>query len=239
MQNDLDAVAPFDRNHLPSDTPVEWVDAVNVGIGRLRARKVPKLRFESQTHIAFCARWIEIYLQTLIRRGLCLIDSGLAEIKAGRTLIAAFCARGLLEDAALLWSFNRRAAVLLDDGNVNELDDYVFSKALASRLPAHIKRWGDEFKATNIITAIDNMTVELPNIRPMYDELSDVCHPNTHGVLWHFSAFDGDGAIAFDDGARKFDAALGALIFCSLAFVGEEPAISRLEVKLRRVIGHD
>jgi hypothetical protein len=79
------------------------------------------------------------------------------------------------------------------------------------------------------------MTVEHPNVRPMYEELSGVCHPNTHGVLWHFSNLDGKGAITFDDGTNKSDAALGSLIFCSMLFVGEQPAISRLEAKLRKV----
>ena len=229
-------MATFDRNNLPTDTPIGWVDEVNRGIDQLRARKVPRIKFESPSHLEFCAHWIEIYLQTFIRRGLSLIDGGVAEIKAGRTLVAAFCARALLEDSALLSSFIRRADALLDSGNTIELDNYIFSKALASKLPNHIQRWGEEYKATNILTAIDKVAVEHPNIRPMYDELSDVCHPNTHGVLWHFADLVG-GTVTFDDGARQTDAALGSIIFCSIMFVGEVPAIVRLEAKLAKLCG--
>jgi hypothetical protein len=67
---------------------------------------------------------------------------------------------------------------------------------------------------------------------PLYDELCDVCHPNAHGVLWHFAALGEEGVMTFDDGAKMSDNALGALIFAALVFVGEEPAISRLETKL-------
>jgi hypothetical protein len=66
-------------------------------------------------------------------------------------------------------------------------------------------------------------------VRPVYDELSEVCHPNSLGVLWHFSDLvDGKVAI-FDDGQRMAGNALHFLIFCGLMFVAEESAISDIQ----------
>jgi hypothetical protein len=228
----------FDRNKLPSNTPIEWVDAVNEGIERLRARKLAEINTDKPTHFEFVGRWIDVYLQTHIRRGLSLIDGGLAELKAGRTIVTAFCARALLEDAAVVWSFIKRLNMLLDEGDNLKTDDFVFSKALATRLPKVIEQWGREYKATNILSVIDQMAKELPNVRPMYDELSDVCHPNSHGVLWHFAAHGEEGVVTFDDGGKMADNALGSLIFAALIFVGGEPAISRLEMKLDVLCGY-
>jgi hypothetical protein len=231
-------VTTFDRTKLPSNTPIEWVDAVNKGIDRLRARKFDEVDTEERTHFEFVARWIDIYLQSHIRRALSLIDGGLAELKAGRTIVTAFCARALLEDAAAVWSFIKRLNGLLDEGDNLKTDDFVFSKTLASRLPRYIEQWGQEYRATNVLSIIDQMAKEHPNVRPMYDELCDVCHPNLHGVLWHFAALSEEGVMTFDDGAKMADSALGSLIFAAIVFVGEEPAIARLEMKLDVLCGY-
>jgi hypothetical protein len=222
---------PFDRTKLPTSTPVEWVDAVNEGVKRLRKRKQERINTDEATQFEFVGRWVDTYLQAHIRRALSLIDGGLAELKTGRTIVAALCARALLEDAASVWSFIKRINELLDEGDNNKTEDFVFSRALASRLPKVIERWGEEYKATNMLTLMDRMAKEHPNVRPMYDELSDVCHPNSHGVLWHFAEYK-SGVMTFDDGAKMADNALGSLIFAALMFVGGEPDISRLEMKL-------
>jgi hypothetical protein len=167
-------VPTFNPDDVPGTTPREWVDAINYAIPRLKARKVPELSLNVPTRSEFLERWIKTFLQTHIRRGLSLIDGGLAELKAGRTIITAFCARALLEDAALLWHFNKRVTQLVEQPDDTELEQFVFSKALASKLSHHIEHWGIEYRATNILTAIDRMTEEYPNLRAMYDELSDV-----------------------------------------------------------------
>jgi hypothetical protein len=89
---------------------------VTEGIERLQARKLDEINTDAPTHFEFVDRWINIYLQTHIRRGLSLIDGGLAELKAERAIVTAFCARALLEDAAAVWSFIKRLNMLLDEG---------------------------------------------------------------------------------------------------------------------------
>ena len=53
---------------------------------------------------------------------------------------------------------------------------------------------GEEYRATNILTSIDQMARQYPNVRRWYDELSEVCDPNQGGVLWHYSDIDGESS---------------------------------------------
>ncbi|MBR1196898.1 hypothetical protein JQ634_02265 [Bradyrhizobium sp. AUGA SZCCT0240] len=222
----------FDVENLPKDTPVEWADAVNRGVAKLTARKVDIIPYDEPTHLRYCCRWVTIFLQAHIRRGLSLLESGNREIKNGRPLVAALCSRALLEDAAVIWDFNRTVFPLLEARDVDKIDALVFPKVFASRRPKDIELFGAEIKARNILTAIDKMTVEHPNIRAVYDQLSEVCHPNSLGVFSHFADTFDDKRAVFDDGQDMSDAAQFHLIFCGLMFVAEDAIIGRIETAI-------
>jgi hypothetical protein len=68
--------------------------------------------------------------------------------------------------------------------------------------------------------------------RAMYDDLSEVVHPNSNGVLFHFAKFDEEHGAHFDDGANMSDNALGSLITAAYMLGCVEPAIHKLEQKL-------
>jgi hypothetical protein len=226
----------FEIHNLPEDTPVEWAQAVNSAVVKLNRRKVTIIPCDEPTHIRFCCRWVSIFLQAHIRRGLSLLTSGAREIKKGRPLVAARCSRALLEDAALLWGFNREMLPLLEARDVDGIDALVFPKVFASRLPKDINDLGKEIRARNILTAIDKMTTDHPNIRPVYDELSEVCHPNSLGVFSHFAdVFDGKRAV-FDDGQDVADAAFHHLIFCGLMFGAEETIIGQIQTAIDAIL---
>lgn len=148
----------FDVHNLPEDTPIEWAHAVNTGVVQLAKRKVTVIPYHEPTHIRYCCRWVSIFLQAHIRRGLSLLESGVHEIERGRPLVAALCSRALLEDSSLLWNFNREMLPLLERRDVDAMDALVFPKVFASRRPKDIEQHGEEFKARNILTAIDKMT---------------------------------------------------------------------------------
>lgn len=225
----------FDPSKVPDGTPVEWAIATNTAIARLSARKVDRIDFEEPSQLKSCCRWIEIYIQAHIRRGLSLIESGIREIDEGRPLAAALCARGLLEDAALLFLFNREVLPMLERRDAEAIDKLVFPRALATRRPKQIEHFGEELRARNILTALDKMAVDHPNVRPIYDELSEVCHPNSLGVLWHFADTVDEKAIIFDDGQRMADPAMHSLIFCGLVFAAEEAAIARVQTAIDNI----
>jgi hypothetical protein len=218
----------FDVRNLPEDTPIEWADAVNTAVAKLDARKVATIPYDEPTHLGFCCRWVSIFLQAHIRRGLSLLTSGVGEIKNGRPLVAAFCSRALLEDAAVLWGFNREMLPLLEKRDVDSIDALVFPKVFASRRPKDIKEFGEEVRARNILTAIDKMGETHPNLRRTYDELSEVCHTNYLGVFSHFTDLFNDKRAVFDDGQDMAAVALHHLIFCGLMFAAEETIIGRM-----------
>jgi len=75
------------------------------------------------------------------------------------------------------WSgISKGGDFFLDDKDTNGLESFVFSRALQSRDKKHIEEYGEEYRATNIPTSIDQMAKQYPNVRRWYDELSEVCH---------------------------------------------------------------
>jgi hypothetical protein len=226
----------FDVRNLPENTPIEWAQAVNAGVVQLKARKVAIVTYDEPTHTRYCCRWVSIFLQAHIRRGLSFLESGAREIKKGRPLVAALCSRALLEDAAVLWSFNREILPLLQRRDVDRIDALVFPKVFASRRPKDIEEHGEEFRARNILTAIDKMGAKHPNLRRTYDDLSEICHPNSLGVLSHFADTFDDKRAVFDDGQDMADAALHCLIFCGLMFVAKETIIGHIETAITDIL---
>ena len=225
----------FDLSQVPHDTPVDWARWANNGLARLRARKVDHIEIEEPTQLRFCCKWTAIYIQAHIRRGLSLLESGLSELEQGRALVAALCARALLESVALLWQFNQKVLPLLKSRDPEGIDALVFPLALATRRQASLEEVGEEMRAKNILTAIDKMSVEYPNVRPIYDELSEVCHPNSLGVLMHFSDLQ-NGTFTFDDGEQMNDPAMHYLIFCGMLFAIEEGAISLVQQEIDAIL---
>lgn len=218
----------FDLTNLPKGTPPEWAHATNEAVIRLRTRKVDVISYDEPTHLGFCCRWVAIFLQAHIRRGLSLLESGVNEIANDRPLVAALCARALLEDSSQLWGFNRQMLPLLESKDVEAIDNLIFPKVFASRRVEDIEAMGEEMRARNILTAIDKMTVSHPNVRHVYDQLSEVCHPNSLGVFSHFAdVMEGKRAV-FDDGQDMADVALHHMIFCGLMFAAEEPIMGQM-----------
>ena len=227
----------FDPAKFPSEIPRQWIDGANRGILLMRERLVDKIEYRNISHFEICCRWVEIYLQAHIRRALNLIEGGLAELHANRPIIAALCARALIEDGAMVWHFQRRVNVFLDDKDTNGLESFVFSRALQSRDTKHIEEYGEEYRATNILTSIDQMTKQHPNVRRWYDELSEVCHPNQDGVLWHCADIDGESSAAQFDDRVEAESALRFLLFGALTFLGEDTAMRRLEQRMKEMCG--
>ena len=118
-----------------------------------------------------------------------------------------------------------------EKGDHEEIDKYLFGRALATRLESGVKATGPETRATNILGSIDRMVKLNKNYRVTYDDLSEVTHPNRNGVLFHFAELTNDEAI-FHDGELKSQVALANLIRTSFMFVCAEPAIHELDEKL-------
>lgn len=227
----------FKRHDLPSTVTLETVDTINATLKRLRARKISGLIYDSDSVEQWNANWIRIYLQAHTRRTLSIIESGMVEISNERPMVAALCARAIFEDAAAIWDFVSRVNGLLDEGDDDATEDFVFARVMATRLPHLLKERGAEFAATNIVTIIDRFSKLNPTYREFYDDLSEVVHPNSLGVVQHFAEFD-EGLAIFHDGEKLGDIALGVLIRASYIFCADEPEIEKLENRLTSLRGY-
>src|SRR6266403_1314262 len=95
----------FDRDNLPDEVTVELLDAANAGVESFRVRKSPSIALKDPITSYRQANLIRVYIQAHIRRCLAYIDGGLAEYKAGRSLVTYSCARSIYEDVAVICDF--------------------------------------------------------------------------------------------------------------------------------------
>lgn len=224
----------FSRNNLPDGTDLETVDIINATIKRLHARKIESVTYTGKTVTEWSNTWARIYIQTHIRRSLSLIEGGLAELNAKRPLVTALCARGLMEDAAAIWDFIERLNSLLDKGDDDATEEFIFTRTLATKLPAQLKEYGAQFAAINVLTFIDRISKLNPAYRPVYDDLSEVVHPNSLGVFQHFADIDEpNDRIVFHDAEPMHEVALAALFQATHMLAADEPAIAALEQRLK------
>jgi hypothetical protein len=220
----------FKRDDLPKDVTVDIVDTVNATLKRLRARKVQIIAHGSWRE--WTKDWIHIYLQVHIRRTLSLIESGMVEIRNGRPLVAGLCSRAIFEEAAIVWDFMARVNRLLDKDDDDETEKFVFTRTLATRVPEVLKAHGAQFTATSILTILGRFSKLNPTYQAFYDDLSEVVHPNSTGVFYHF-AEQQDDEVGFHDGEKLRDTALAVLIRATYIFCADESEITRLEERIQ------
>jgi hypothetical protein len=97
--------------------------------------------------------------------------------------VAGILARALIESAALAW----RLMEILDarqKHSPEQLHD------LLRRLLLGSKRWPEFPEAMHILGCIDRMDKKVPGVRSCYDGLSEIAHPNWHGVSGLFAGID-------------------------------------------------
>lgn len=223
----------FSRTDLPEDANVETVDVINATIKRLHIRKISSLSYADQNMAEWSSTWARVYIQAHIRRSLSLIEGGLSALEGKRPLVTALCARGLMEDAAAIWDFIERLNTLLDKGEEDSTEEFVLTRTLSTKLDYQLKQFGAEFAAVNVLTLIDRITKLNPGYRLVYNDLSEVVHPNSLGVFQHFADLDeANGRIVFHDAEPMHDVSLSALIQAAHMLTADEPAIEALEKRM-------
>jgi hypothetical protein len=220
----------FKLDELPRGITVDMVDTVNVTLKRLRGRKVGVIVPGSGRE--WTKDWIHIYFQAHIRRTLSLVESGMVEIRNGRPLVAALCARAIIEEAAVVWEFVTRVNEFLDKDDDEATEEFVVTRTLASKSPAMLKEFGDKWKSVSILTILERFYKLNPTYQDIYDDLSGVVHPNSTGVFHHF-AEQREDYIEFHDGEKLRDTALSALIKATYIFCADEPYIEKLEDRIQ------
>jgi hypothetical protein len=105
--------------------------------------------------------------------------------------------RAVIESAAFIW----RLKELLEDRHKYSPDD------LRDKFEKMLLGWKNDPdfpKAFNILTMVDHMNKQFPDVRDRYDELSEFAHPNWSGVFGLFSSTDREtGTTKFGRGLRQ------------------------------------
>ncbi len=120
---------------------------------------------------------------------------------------AAILARSVLETTSVLVKLQEVISEFSPQGKETELEEAVEKLLLGSR------RTGTTVEATNILSQIDRM-VKLFNetqLRDMYDELSEISHPNAAGVIVSYGRLDKDASslkIGTDESNRPAEIAV-------------------------------
>lgn len=224
----------FDLEYLPDGITANMVQAINERLPGLHARKVPSIDTDPGTEEKFAVNWARLYLQTHIRRSLSLIEGGYIEWKAGRTIVSSLCTRALLEDAAVFHYFIAKLTTLLKAGDWETVRAFISSRAFSNKRPLGVDTLGVTIDSTNILTFIGKMNKLNAGFSSLYDDLSEVCHPNGIGVMLYFGAFQDDDIVTFDDGEKQSYAAIGHLLAATYLFICILPELEALEELLAR-----
>jgi len=194
----------------PEHVDPKMVDAANLFYDRLVARKVDSFEIaEPRTGYRY-SNLARAYMQSHVRRCLSFIDSGYAELQAGRLLPVYAASRSVLETVAVMCDFVATIAPPINNANYMAAEELIASRALATRIPSFAQK-GEPLFAVQILNQIDKMDKRYPGYRDQYDHLSDIAHPNALGAVVHFCNFDRDVAV-FADGINDESKAAVSLV---------------------------
>ena len=129
-----------------------------------------------------------------MRRGLELTEGVVREINSHAVINGVILARALLETACLLWNASDKVIRFIEEDlpdKVSDLNDQIEKLLLGSRISRYTQQADlHSPEAINILTIIDKINKETPGFREVYDDLSDVAHPNISGVSLPYATID-------------------------------------------------
>jgi len=113
-------------------------------------------------------------------------DCAFNQIKSGNTIAGIILTRAAVETVALIGVFAIRTKEYLQDESEEKLDRFLKSSLLGS------KDDSTKIEAINILTFIDRVDKENPGFRKMFDNLSEMAHPNWAGTLASYGRFNAE-----------------------------------------------
>lgn len=110
-----------------------------------------------------------------------IVDAVIQLCDSSMNLPAFILTRATVETYALYYYFLKKIEKSVLSKNIKDIDDVLMKLLFGAR------NTEDEFKAINILTAIDALDKECPNFRSMYDDFCEIAHPNWLGTCGRFS----------------------------------------------------
>jgi len=124
----------------------------------------------------------QVLLQVGLRRVIELADSTIRELNATAVIPPFVTTRALFETACVMYYTLRRATSVLKSHSpvdFDRFDDDVMQLLLGNKGEG----WGGPIHAKNILTIIDHVDKVFEGTRAVYDDLSEIAHPNYAGML--------------------------------------------------------
>ena len=115
--------------------------------------------------------------EALLYRATDLADAACLLFEKENLVSAACITRGFQETLAVLFFVNRKVKKTIEDKDVQHLDEVLMKVLMGS------KNNPDMPDPVNILTMIDRVDKEIPKFRAVYDNLSELSHPNWAGTL--------------------------------------------------------
>ena len=224
----------FDRDHTLPDISADMIDTVNFVYERLKSRKVAEIVLAEPESGLTVPNLVRTYLQAHLRRCLTFVEGGLAEIAAGRPLMAEMCSRALYENVATICDFADKLKPLCEAVDYEGVKDHVSNAAFVTRIPSFLAAHGHDVKAPHILKLVDAMKKRYPDYRTTYDHLSDIVHPNGLGAVIYFTKVE-LGITRFVDDALTPDRSLASLICAALLLLFVEVAFTETEERLAKL----
>jgi hypothetical protein len=230
----------FDVSTLSSeDMPVQLISTVNLGIDRLRARRVSKIETGIMPHDLINSSTLA-FLQAHARRALMFIEGGYDAYLAKRGLVAYSCARAICETFACVMDFCDKLTDHLAEGDFEKTACLVCARSFATRSKDYVSREVIvnevlDNTAVSILTQIDRVSRRLPDLelKEDYERLCEVVHPNGLGALSYFSIVEDDGT-KFSDNGYEDQLVIRALVRAGYLLFLMDRAITLIEAKLAR-----
>lgn len=119
--------------------------------------------------------------EALLYRVTDLTDASCELVDAMNLVSAACVTRAFQESLAALFYINRKVKKAITDKDVTILDDTLMKSLLGA------KNNPDMCDPINVLTLIDKVEREIPGFKIVYDNLSELTHPNWAGTLGLFS----------------------------------------------------
>ena len=169
--------------------------------------------------------------QSLTYRLVDLGEATIGEWSAGNLLASIVLARSFLETSALVHSVVKRLTKALDSCDIDVLDELATKELFGARL----KEWVAEngIQATNVLSALDDMSEELYFMRSFYERMAETAHPNAFGVGQFYATIDKENIVVnYSRTKRSPGEIYGTLI---VALIGAEWSVRKLQTYDRMV----
>jgi len=115
--------------------------------------------------------------EALLYRATDLADAACLLFEKENVVSAACITRAFQETLAVLFFINRKVKKAIKDKDVPQLDEVLMKTLMGA------KNNPDMPDPVNILTMIDMVDKEIPHFRAVYDNLSELSHPNWAGTL--------------------------------------------------------